>query len=209
MGSSPIPRTLTWKQDGSWKWTVLFFCILRFHAVCSAAGFQRNHHAPADRAFNETRTGGDRKIWKGIIVMQKLSHAGGQRSGHPAKIWRRIWRDPRFCSLWSVPSLELSSQISYAENCASVKRKHEARRRLLRRNRIYLKICNSSGGFSVWFRFVSIKNAAIRMRTGFFLSDPYNFSVGYGYKTNFPCRNRSFLRAITDPNAIFYRRTVV
>ena len=47
------------------------------------------------------------------------------------------------------------------------------------------------------------------MRTGFFLSDPYNFSVGYGYKTNFPCRNRSFLRATTDPNAIFYRRTVV
>ncbi len=44
---------------------------------------------------------------------------------------------------------------------------------------------------------------------GIFLSDPYNFSVGYGYKTNFPCRNRSFLRATTDPNAIFYRRTVV
>ena len=74
---------------------------------------------------------------------------------------------------------------------------------------LYVNFCNSSGGFSVWFRFVSIKNAAIRMRTGFFLSDPYNFSVGYGYKTNFLCRNRSFLRATTDPNAIFYRRTVV
>lgn len=36
--------------------------VLRFHAACWAAGFQRNHHAPAGRAFNETRTGGDRKI---------------------------------------------------------------------------------------------------------------------------------------------------
>ena len=44
---------------------------------------------------------------------------------------------------------------------------------------------------------------------GIFSVRSVQFSVGYGYKTNFPCRNRSFFRAITDPNAIFYRRTVI
>ena len=53
-----------------------------------------------------------------------------------------------------------------------------------------------------------IKNAAIRMRTGFFLSDPYNFSVGYGYKTNFPCRNRNSPSKKTDLFAIFAVVTV-
>ena len=46
------------------------------------------------------------------------------------------------------------------------------------------------------------------MRTGFFLSDPYNFSVGYGYKTNFPCRNRNSPFKKTDLFAIFAVVTV-
>lgn len=36
-----------------------------------------------------------------------------------------------------------------------------------------------------------------------------HFSVGYGHKTDFSCRNRSLFGVITDLNAIFSHRTVV
>lgn len=36
-----------------------------------------------------------------------------------------------------------------------------------------------------------------------------HFSVGYVHKTDFSCRNRSLFWVITDPNAIFFHRTVV
>ena len=46
------------------------------------------------------------------------------------------------------------------------------------------------------------------MRTGFFLSDPYNFSVGYGYKWNVSLQNRNSPFKKTDLFAILAVVTV-